>query len=266
MVMPNQARGWLAHIQFQALGKKTFVGCAYWAVITTAVMLPVAIPVSLACLVSQGPLGSFLRVEMENVNANSIQGADYAKLRAAMNNPKKGEPLPTMDEKDPRYEIKPLPWKNIIIPGIGLVISQMMFGFSAVFAMRANGLLAFYFKKHMKLDSMARDVVWVDKKKLLENETPEQKKARKQKEAITNSVAVVAFIAVVGGVGWYVYRQSTAPPVVPAGEAAPAGAPGGAAPGAGAMPGGAMPGGNVPGGLPMQPGAGAAAGGVVIPN
>ena len=277
MVMPNQARGWLAHVQFQAFGK-SFMGCAYWCVLTFGVMIPVAIPVTVMCLVQQAKLATFLRTEMDNFKANSIRGADYAVLRAAMNNPKKGEQLPTIDEKNPLYEQKPLPWTNIIVPSIGLVISQMMFGFAVVFTMRANGVLAFYFKKQMKLDSLARDVVWIDKKKLLEDETPAQKKARKKKEMVMNSVATVAFVGVLGGVAWYMLRPS-GPPSVPAGPAvpgapadgaAPGGPAGGAAPGAmpgGAMPGGAMPGGAMPGGA-MPGGAmpGAPAGGAAPPG
>ncbi len=262
MVMPVQIRGWLAHVQFQALAK-TFLGCAYWAVITVAVMIPVMIPVTVTCLLQQRALGEFAQVERANVEANSIQGEDYAKLRAAMNNPKKDVPLPVMDEKDPRYVLKPLPWKNIIVPGIGLILSELMFGFAAVFVMRANGLLALYFKKHMKLDSMARETVWVDKKKLLENETPEQKKARKQKEMAMNSVAVVAFLAVIGGVAWYMLKPAGPAGAAPVDGAAPAG---GAVPGAAPAGGAAAPAGGMPaGGMPVQPGAGAAAGGVVIP-
>lgn len=265
MVMPVQKRGWLAHVQFQALSK-SFMGCAYWAVMYVIVMTAVMLPVSLACGLQQRAMGEFAKVEIANVEAASIQGADYAALRAAMNNPKKDVPLPVMDEKDPRYVQNPLPWKNIIVPGIGFVVSAMLFGFGAVLLMRANGLLAMYYKKHMKLDSMAREVVWVDKKKLLESETPDQKKARKQKEMVMNSVAVVVFLGVIGGVAWYMLKpaEPSAAPVeggAPAGGAAPGGVP---AP-AGGMPG--MPAGGVPaGGMPVQPGAGAAAGGVVIPQ
>ncbi len=265
MVMPVQKRGWLAHVQFQALAK-TFLGCAYWAVMTVVVMIPVMLPVTLACLVQQGPLATFLKAEMENVKASSIQGADYTKLRESLNNPKKDVPPPPYDETDPRYAQQPLPWKNIIVPGIGLILSEAMFGFAAVFLMRANGLLALYFKKQMKLDSMARETVWVDRKKLqeekeklLESATPAQKKARQQKAMAMNAVAVLAFLGVIGGVAWYMLN-SAAPSAAPAGEAAPAGAAapmGGAVPPAGGMPGG---------GMPMQPGAGAAASGVVIPN
>ncbi len=265
MVMPVQVRGWLAHVQFQALGK-TFAGCTYWAALTVGVMIPVALPVSIGCLVQQRGLGEFIRVEMDNVKASSIQGEDYAKLRAAMNNPKKDVPLPVIDEKDPRYAQTPLPWKGIIGPGVGLVLSELMFGFAAVFVMRANGLLGMYYKKHMKLDSMAREVVWVDKKKLLENESPEQKKARKQKEMVMNSVAVVVFLGVIGGVAWYMLKPAE-PSAAPVDGGAPAG---GAAPGVAPAPAGGMPGmpaGGMPaGGMPVQPGAGAAAGGVVIPQ
>ncbi len=241
MVMPVTLRGWLAHVQFQAFGK-TFLGCAYWCGITAAVMFPLLIPVGLACGLTQRSLGEFIRVELDNAAANSLKGDDLAALRDAINNPKKGEAPPKFDENDPRYVNQPLPWTKIIIPAIGLIMSQMMFGFSAVFAMRANGLLAFYYKKHMKLVSMAKELVWVDKKKLkeqmLENETPDQKKKRKQNEMIANTVAIVIVLGIVAGAAWYLLKPSkpeAAPVDQPAGAvdpaaAMPAGVPAGAAP------------------------------------
>ena len=225
-------------------------------------MIPVLLPVGLACGLTQRQLGEFIRVEMDNAAANSKRGDDLGALRDAMNNPKKGVPPPIFDEKNPEYENKSLPWTKIIIPGIGLVLSQMIFGFSAVFVMRINGVLAFYYKKQMKLMSMAKEIVWVDKKKLLEqklaNETPAQTKKRQQQQMIANSVAIVAFLGVVGGVAWYLLKPSK-PEAVPAeqppGAAAPAGAmPAGAMP-AGAMPAGAMPAGQMPGAAGALPGA-----------
>lgn len=267
MAMPVKTRGWLAHVQFQAFGK-SFTGCAYWCMLTFVVMLPVLVPAGLMCGIGHSGLTAFLNTELENARANTVRGNDQAAVRAAINNPKKGEALPVFDEKDPRYENKPLPWKGIIVPMIGLIISGGMFGFSAVFAMRANGLLALYFKKLMKLDTMAREVVWVNKEAIkqarLDNETPAERKARQRKEQVVNALAVVVFLAVVGGIGWYIYKENFASNSgqAPADGGGQPPVEGGAAPGGGAMPGGAaMPGGQVP----VVPGGAAAAGGVVIP-
>ena len=128
--------------------------------------------------------------------------------------------------------------------------------------MRANGLLALYFKKHMKLESMAKELVWVNKEALkkaqLESETPAQTKARKQKEMLVNAAAIVGFLVVVGGVVWYVMQptKEAAPPAPAAAGAAPdAAVPGAAAPGA-AAPGAAAPmmapPAGAPGGAPGQ--------------
>lgn len=238
MVMPITTRGWLAHIQFQAWAK-SFKACLYWAAITFVVMLPALVPVGAACAISRQGVIEFTAAMVYNYKTNEKLGADLAEVIARKNNPKKGETIEEVKEDDEMYKTRPLPWKGIIIPAIGILLSQALLGFGAVFAMRANGLLGLYFKKHLKLESMAKEIKWVAKNAKNDDDDPVAQKARKQKALITNIVAVVAFLAVIGGVAWYMLRKpadadpaANAPPPngPPAGADAGAGAPGGAMP------------------------------------
>ena len=95
-----------------------------------------------------------------NYLANAQLGADRAAYIAEKNKGKKEIPV-EVNEDDEKYKTRSLPWKGAIIPMIGILLSQGMFGFGAVFAMRANGLLGLYYKKQLKLDTMAKDVVWL---------------------------------------------------------------------------------------------------------
>jgi hypothetical protein len=160
MTMPVTIRGWLMHIQLQAWAK-SFGACVYWAAITFVVMLPSLIPVGVAFGIGYRGFGEFVGTMAHNYIANRKLGYDLAVVQAKRNNPKKGEIIEDVKEDDPKYQLNPLPWKKLIIPGIGIVLSQVTFGFGAVFSMRVNGLLGLYYKKHLKLHTMARDVVWM---------------------------------------------------------------------------------------------------------
>lgn len=250
MTMPITRRGWMAHIQFQTLGK-TFGACALWAVIAISSLLPVLAPLGILGGIKHGAVAEFAGTFVYNFKTNGILGADLAKLDAQKSNPKKGEELLVVDAADEKYKNKEYPWKGIILPAIGLVLTQGLFGFGAIFAMRANGLFGLYFKKHLKLESMAKEVKYVVKKKL-EDETEEETAARKKKEMVTNAIGGVIFIIVMSGVGgyiWYTYiRKPDAGGVPPGGDPAGQVAPVDGAPPAAGMPAG-MPAG-APAGMP----------------
>ena len=257
MVMPITTRGWLMHIQFQAWAK-SFKACAYWVAISFVVILPSLLPVGLGFATNRQGSIEFAAAMVFNFRTNRLLGDDLAVVTAKKNNPKKGEVIEEVKLDDPKYQTRALPWKRIIIPAIGIVMSQMLFGFGAVFAMRANGLLGLYFKRHLKLETMAKEVKWVVKK-AKEEDDPQTLKAKKQKAMITNILAVVAFIAVIGGVAWYMMRK---PADSAANEAPPAGAD--AAAGAAGDPGAPMPAG-APGAPAEAPPPGGAPPGAAAP-
>lgn len=245
MVMPVTTRGWLLHIQFKAWAK-SIGACLYWCGITSVVMLPAILPVGIGSAISYQGLIQFAADITYNFKANATYGADMEVYYAAKNNPKKGESAPNEPdrEKDPKYQTRAIAWKGFIAPGIGLALSQILFGFGAVFAMRANGLFGLYFKKHLKLETMAKEIKWVSKQ-VKDDDDPAVQKAKKKQQLIQNSIAVVAFVAVVGGVAWWMMRKPAGDePAVQPGDPAAQPVP---APGAEAVnPAGAAPAGPVP--------------------
>ena len=235
MVMPVTTRGWLMHIQFKAWAKSIGV-CAYWCGVTSVVLLPTLVPLGLAGAIGYQKFIQFSADMTHNFKANAALGQDMEVFYTARNNPKKNEAPPVEPKSDdPKYKNRPIPWTGIIAPIIGLVLSELMFGFGAVLAMRVNGLLGLYFKKHLKLETMAKETKWVAKGAI--DDDPAVIKAKKKQVLIKNLVATVAFLAVMGGLGWWFFLRkpadgaaaapAAAPAAQPAGEGAPAG---GAAP------------------------------------
>ena len=241
MTMPVTTRGWLMHIQFKAWAKSIGV-CLYWCGVTTVVLLPTLVPVGIAAAVSYKGLIQFSADMTHNYKANATLGADLEVFYAARNNPKKNEAPPVEPKaEDPQYQSRKINWKSIIVPLVGLALSELMFGFSAVLAMRLNGLVGLYYKKHLKLTTMAKEVKWVAKNALPDDD-PAVIKAKKKQQLINNLIAIVAFLAVIGGGGWWYFKKTPDPgavaPEAPPGD--PAAQPNPAAGGAGpATPAGA---------------------------
>ncbi len=240
MTMPVTTRGWLMHFQFKGWAK-SFGACAYWCGITLVVTLPTLLPLVIAGAIGYRPMVQFAADVTHNYKVNAVYGADMEVFYAARNNPKKGDAAPVEpDAEKPEYKTRPIAWKGFIAPVIGMAMSQFLFGFAAVFAMRANGLFGMYFKKHLKLETMAKAVKWVVKE-VKDEDDPAIIKAKKKQQMINNIVAIVGFLAVIGGVAWWMMKKpDDGAPAAPA--AAPAGQPAvqPAAPG-GMPPGGAMP-------------------------
>lgn len=238
MTMPLTLRGWLMHIHAQCWGK-TFGAAAYWCVITSVAMLPTLIPVGVMTGIGNRGLGEFAGTFVYNYKANGALGADQAAAREAAN---AGKTVTEFKADDEKYKTKPWPWKTLIVPGIGLILSELMFGFGAVFAMRANGLFGLYYKKHLKLESMAKEIKWVSKKGS-DDDDPATKKKRKQQELVKNIVGGVACLGIVGGVAWYLLRKPSDSSGGPAPDAGgqPAVAPADAVAPAGAAPAGQIP-------------------------
>jgi DNA-directed RNA polymerase subunit RPC12/RpoP len=243
MTMPITTRGWLVHIHFKAW-KKSFGACAYWLLISFVAGLPSLIPVGVCSAIGRQGLIEFSANMVYNYRVNSQLGRDLAAYADSLNRQSKNTPaLEAVNPEDEKYKNRELPWKKMIVPVIGIVLSQLLFGFSAVFAMRANGLLGLYFKKHLLLQSMAKEIKWVSKTKKIDENDPAAMKAHKKQQLIQNSIAVVVFLAVIGGVAWYMLRKPSdgaagAPSVQPGpveGAVDPAAAGGAAAANAPAM-------------------------------
>lgn len=252
MVMPVTTRGWLMHYQFKGWAR-SISACAYWCGLALVVTLPTLLPVAIAGAIGYRPMIQFAADVTHNYKVNAAYGADMEVFYAARNNPKKGDAAPVEPNPDlPEYKTRPIAWKGFIAPAIGVAMSQLLFGFGAVFAMRANGLFGLYFKKYLKLETMAKEIKWVAKG-AKEDDDPATQKAKKKQQMIQNAIAIVVFLAVLGGVAWWMTRKpsdAVAPPAVD-----PAVQPAGGQP----NPAGGMP----PGGMAPANAAGAA--GVAIP-
>ena len=219
MVMPVTTRGWLMHIQFKAWAKSIGV-CAYWCGVTSIVLLPTLVPLGLAGAIGYRGFIRFSADMTHNFKANAALGQDMEVFYTARNNPKKNEAPPVEPKSDdPKYKNRPIPWTGIIAPIIGLVLSELMFGFGAVLAMRVNGLLGLYFKKHLKLETMAKETKWVAKGAI--DDDPAVIKAKKKQALIKNLVTTVAFLAVMGGLGWWFFLRKPADGAAAAPAAAP---------------------------------------------
>ena len=236
MVMPLTKRGWMMHIQFKAWGK-SLGASVYWCGITFVAVLPALVPVALAGGIGFRGVNSFVLDMKHNYTANATLGEDLEVYYAARNNPKKNETAPIEPKgEDPKYELRKIRWKGAIFPAIGLILSELMFGFGAVFAMRANGNFGLYFKRQLKLETLAKDVKWVAKGALSDDD-PAVIKAKKKQQLIQNIGATVAFLAVMGGLGWWFFLRkpedpgAAVPAVQPGDPAAAEAAPGGAPPG-----------------------------------
>jgi hypothetical protein len=220
MTMPITTRGWLVHIHFKAW-KKSFGACAYWLLISFVAVLPSLIPAGVCVAIKRQEVIEFTANLVYNYRVNSQLGRDLAAYADSLNRQSKDRPpVEPVNAEDEKYKNRELPWKGILVPVIGMVVSHFMFGFSAVFSMRANGLLGLYFKKHLLLETLAKEVKWVSKTKKVDENDPVAMKAHKQQQLIQNSIAVVLFLAVIGGVAWYMLRQQSgggagAPPVQP---------------------------------------------------
>jgi len=113
---------------------------------TCVVMLPVLVPVTLLADCRSGLSVSFCdRAGQRPCQFRARHGPGRHSRRDQQ--PQEGSAAAIFDEKDPKYQTTPLPWKYSIVPMIGLVMSQMIFASRAVFAMRSQRPVgAFYFK------------------------------------------------------------------------------------------------------------------------
>ena len=219
---------------------------AYWCVLTFVVLLPALLPVAILGGIGARKTATFAGTFVKNYNANSMFYADSQAVEAAKNNPK--GPQPTFNKEDEKYKNEKLPFRSLILPGIGLVLSELLVGFGAVFAMRVNGLLGLYYKKHLKLESMAKEVTYITKKSL--EDDPALKKKLDNQKMVKNIAVLIGLLIVVGGLGWYQFLRKPPAEVPPAQD-------GGAAPAADVAPGAAPPGmpgmnpGAAPGAVPM---------------
>jgi hypothetical protein len=200
MAMPIQWPGWLSPkilpLYFQGLVKPSM----YWCMFCAATMLPTLILVLVAVLVFQEDLTKLAedlnhnaRVEnvMSHEDPNKKKGPAPsdgatelpAKVDTELNavswwffssedqilaerryyeEDTGGGPVPTGEQK-PAWEREP-DMESAIVPAILLLLACAPFGFAAVFNMRTNGLLTYYYRPELELNAEVKEVKWEGKK------------------------------------------------------------------------------------------------------
>lgn len=202
LAMPVQWPGWLSPkilpMYFQGLVKPSM----FWCMFCVATILPALILVLVAVLVYQEDLTTFVsnlnhNARVENVlsheepkekkgggvgdEATELQGKVDTELNAvswwffASKDQIDSELKYYKDEgggggaaggenkEKPSWE-KEVDYDTAMIPAILLLVACAPFGFAAVFNMRTNGLLTYYFRPELQLIAEEKQVKWESKK------------------------------------------------------------------------------------------------------
>lgn len=196
MTMPVTLPGWNPLVLFQDFGK-TAAAALYWTLFAVLTMLPAA---GLAGTVF-GVYGSDIRAFIQTANDNasiatakdiedSLAGkktkseADEAALKFAAQWSQKKE--------------QPLDFSKLTVPAILWVLTCIPFGVAAVFNMRSNGLLGYYYRSDMQLVTLEKEVQFVKKA------TKEDAEGRPAGKASPKEQAVKGFVGVGGTLLFYV--------------------------------------------------------------
>jgi hypothetical protein len=203
LAMPIQWPGWLSPrilpMYFQGLVKPSM----YWCMFCVATMLPAMIFVLIAVLVYQEDLTKFLEdvnhnARVENVlshedkekkggggvgdDSTELQGKVDTELNAVswwffaskdqidselkyykdQDGGGGGAPVGG-DKTKPSWE-REVDYDTAMIPAILLLVACAPFAFAAVFNMRTNGLLTYYFRPELQLLAEEKEVKWESKK------------------------------------------------------------------------------------------------------
>jgi DNA-directed RNA polymerase subunit M/transcription elongation factor TFIIS len=154
MSMPITTRGWLLN----KLSKpffRTLPAVLYWCFFLYLTLLP-----PLAC-VAAGTVfcGKSLNELVVASNENSDLYVGLAEIESIPKN--KDIPKELQDFRNKKRI--DLNWSTLILPSCLLVAAAGLFGMTAVFSMRTNGLYARYFMDRLDLETMAVEVTYVPK-------------------------------------------------------------------------------------------------------
>jgi hypothetical protein len=192
MSMPVTTRGWLIN----KLSKpffRTIPAVAYWCLfLYLTLIVPVAL-VGLGGFFSARGIGELL------VNADVNTQIFNAKAEIA--NIPKNKFVPQELQKWEKMKELPMNYKPLILPSCLLLVAAVMFGMTAVFSMRTNGLYGRYFMDSLDLETEAPEVVYVAKARNLGELEAEAAKLSWKPVLIGLGLAYAAGILLGGSIG-----------------------------------------------------------------
>jgi hypothetical protein len=158
MAMPVTIRGWLLN----KLSKpffRTIPAVAYWCFFFYLTLL-----VPIACLAVGGVfsakgIGELMEIANENT--------EIFDAKAQIDRIPKGKEVPQELQQYIRIKERPKNYTPLLLPSILFVVGAGVFGMTAVFSMRTNGLYGRYFMDRLDLETMLTEVVYVPKAKNL---------------------------------------------------------------------------------------------------
>jgi len=158
MAMPITIRGWLLN----KLSKpffRTIPAVVYWCVFFYLTLL-----VPMTCLA----VGGFFSAKgIGELIANADANTAIFDAKAQLDKIPKGKEVPQELQAFMQKKELPMNYTPLILPSCLLVVASGVFGMTAVFSMRTNGLYGRYFMDRLDLETMVAEVVYVPKAKNL---------------------------------------------------------------------------------------------------
>ncbi len=202
MVMPHQENGFmiwkLAPAWFKAFGP-TFL----WTALLFVVHIPVFTCVGLAI----GLYGPSLDRMASQMNEN---GAIYRAKRETEIGEKKDREKAAQNPLVNK-EMHKVDYSPIVIPSVLWAVGCLLLGYPAVYIMRVNGQLIWYFRDHFDLQMIERQYKY---KATLPRPGEEEDKPKPMKIVVLEAVVGVVIFLILGTVGGYVLASLNNLPIV----------------------------------------------------
>uniref|UniRef100_A0A7C4QSE4 Uncharacterized protein n=1 Tax=Schlesneria paludicola TaxID=360056 RepID=A0A7C4QSE4_9PLAN len=187
MVMPVQTPGWMFWKVVPAWLRVLKPACL-WLALLLFTHLP-AIGCVAAIAAVYGPALNQMALTLDHNSA--IQRAKMEDESKSSKDPTKG--------KDPLLQQTPAPvdYTLLIVPGVLWVVACLSLGFPALYVMRINGLLVYYFRDLLDMVSLAKEYKYVAR---ISREEEDETKPKTFSQVLSESAAVAAICLIIGAV------------------------------------------------------------------
>jgi len=188
MVMPVQTPGWMFWKVIPAW-LRVLKPCLLWLMLLLFTNLP-----AIACLSVIGAVsGPSLQQIAQQMDHNAaIARAKTADENMSAKDPNKG--------KDPliKEEFTKVNYFPLILPGALWLVACLSIGFPAVYLMRLNGQLVYFFRDQLDMITLAKEYKYVAKERKDEDE--EEAKPKTMPQVLVESIIVVVACVLIGAV------------------------------------------------------------------